>query len=61
MHPNLVDSPSAICELLTQSRTIAVLGIKTGAQEAQPALELAAAGIQVVQDRCIMVDHRVLQ
>ncbi|MPZ43081.1 MAG: CoA-binding protein [Betaproteobacteria bacterium] len=31
-----------------------------GIRNDQAALELAAAGIQVVQDRCIMVDHRTL-
>jgi uncharacterized protein len=31
-----------------------------GIRNDQAALELAAAGIQVVQDRCIMVDHRAL-
>ena len=142
-HPNLIESTAGIRDLLTQSKTIAVLGIKTQAQAEQPAyyvprylqsvgyevipvpvyypdaieilgrkvyrkladipgpvdlvnvfrrphdvpphvddilakkpravwlqlgirndaaaLELAAAGIQVVQDRCIMVDHRALR
>jgi predicted CoA-binding protein len=142
-HPNLVDSPSAVRDILTQSRTIAVLGIKTEAQADQAAfyvpkymqaagydiipvpvyypevteilgrkayrklvdipgpvdlvnvfrrpkdvpghvadilakkpravwlqlgirndeaaLKLAEAGIEVVQDRCIMVDHRALR
>jgi predicted CoA-binding protein len=142
-HPNLIDSPDAIREILTQSRTIAVLGIKTEAQADQAAfyvpkymqaagyeiipvpvyypevteilgrrvyrrlvdipepvdlvnvfrrpidvpahvedilakkpravwlqlgirndeaaMTLAAAGIKVVQDRCIMVDHRALR
>ena len=139
-HPNIIDTPSGIRDLLAQTRTIAVLGIKTEAQASQAAyyvprymqnagyevipvpvyypdateilgrkvyrkladipgpvdlvnvfrrpndvpphvadilakkpravwmqlgirhdetaLKLAAAGIQVVQDRCIMVDHR---
>jgi predicted CoA-binding protein len=141
-HPNFIDTPEGIREILTQSRTIAVLGIKTAAQADQAAyyvpkymqaagyevipvpvyypdateilgrkvcrklaeipgpvdlvnvfrrpndvpahvadilekkpkavwlqlgirndaaaLELAEAGIKVVQDRCIMVDHRAL-
>ena len=141
-HPNIIDTPSGIRDILTQARTIAVLGIKTEAQAGQPAyyvpkymqsagyevipvpvyypdaveilgrkvyrkladipgpvdlvnvfrrphdvpphvddilakkpkavwmqlgirndaaaLTLAEAGIQVVQDRCIMVDHRAL-
>jgi predicted CoA-binding protein len=33
------------------------LGIRSDAA----ALKLAEAGIQVVQDRCIMVDHRALR
>src|SRR5262245_32961218 len=139
-HPNIVDTQSGIRDILTQSKTIAVLGIKTEAQADQAAfyvpkymqnagyevipvpvyypdvleilgrkvyrklvdipgavdlvnvfrrpndvsphvddilakkpkavwlqlgiridevaLELAQAGIKVVQDRCIMVDHR---
>ena len=36
-HPNFIDSAAAIRELLTQSRTVAVLGIKTEAQADQPA------------------------
>ena len=141
-HRNIIDTPSGIRDILTQSRTIAVLGIKTEAQADQPAyyvprymqnagyelipvpvyypdaieilgrkvyrklvdipgpvdlvnvfrrptdvpqhvddilakkpravwlqlgirndqaaLRLAEAGIKVVQDRCIMVDHRAL-
>lgn len=141
-HPNIIDSTSGISDILTQTKTIAVLGIKTEAQSGQPAyyvprylqsagyevipvpvyypdateilgrkvyrkladipgtvdlvnvfrrpndfpphvddilakrpravwlqlgirndaaaLKLAEAGIQVVQDRCIMVDHRAL-
>ena len=142
-HPNIIDSTSGIRDILTQTKTIAVLGIKTEAQAGQPAyyvprylqsagyevipvpvyypdateilgrkvyrkladipgtvdlvnvfrrpndvpphvddilekrpravwlqlgirndaaaLKLAEAGIQVVQDRCIMVDHRALR
>jgi uncharacterized protein len=142
-HPNLIESTSGIRDILTQTRTIAVLGIKMQAQADQPAyyvprylqsagyevipvpvyypdateilgrkvyrkladipgtvdlvnvfrrphdvpphvddilakqpravwlqlgirndaaaLRLAEAGIQVVQDRCIMVDHRALR
>ena len=141
-HPNIIDTPSGIRDILTQSKTIAVVGIKTQEQAAQAAyyvtkylqsagyevipvpvyypdateilgrkvyrkladipgpvdlvnvfrrpndvpphvedilakkpravwlqlglrndaaaLMLAQAGIQVVQDRCIMVDHRAL-
>lgn len=142
-HPNIIESTPGIRDILTQTKTIAVLGIKTQAQAGQPAyyvprylqsagyevipvpvyypdateilgrkvyrkladipgtvdlvnvfrrpndvpphvddilakrprvvwlqlgirndaaaLKLAEAGIQVVQDRCIMVDHRALR
>jgi uncharacterized protein len=142
-HPNIIESTAGIRDILTQTKTIAVLGIKTQAQAGQPAyyvprylqsagyeiipvpvyypdateilsrkvyrkladipgtvdlvnvfrrpndvpphvddilakrpravwlqlgirndaaaLMLAEAGIQVVQDRCIMVDHRALR
>jgi predicted CoA-binding protein len=142
-HPNIIESTAGIRDILTQTKTIAVLGIKTQAQAEQPAyyvprylqsagyevipvpiyypdateilgrkvyrkladipgtvdlvnvfrrpndvpphvddilakrpravwlqlgirndaaaLKLAEAGIQVVQDRCIMVDHRALR
>lgn len=142
-HPNIIESTPGIRDILTQTKTIAVLGIKTQAQAGQPAyyvprylqsagyevipvpvyypdateilgrkvyrkladipgtvdlvnvfrrpndvpphvddilakrpravwmqlgirndaaaLTLAEAGIQVVQDRCIMVDHRALR
>ncbi|MBI3917002.1 MAG: CoA-binding protein [Betaproteobacteria bacterium] len=52
MHANLIDSPAAIRDLLTRSRTIAVLGIKTEAQSDQAAFYvpkyLQAAGYDVV-------------
>ena len=142
-HPNIIESTPGIRDILKQTKTIAVLGIKTQAQAGQPAyyvprylqsagyevipvpvyypdateilgrkvyrkladipgtvdlvnvfrrpndvpphvddilakrpravwlqlgirndaaaLKLAEAGIQVVQDRCIMVDHRALR
>ena len=142
-HPNLIEEAAGVRDILTQSKTIAVLGIKTEAQSDQAsfyvpkymqtagyevipvpvyypeateilgrkvyrklvdipgpvdlvnvfrrpndvpghledilakkpravwlqlgirndpvALELAEAGIKVVQDRCIMVDHRALK
>lgn len=51
-HPNFLDSASAIRELLTQSRTLAVLGIKTAAQADQPAFYvpkyMQAAGYEVI-------------
>jgi uncharacterized protein len=49
---NLIQSPADICELILQSRRIAVLGIKTEAQADQPAFYvpryLAAAGFELV-------------
>jgi predicted CoA-binding protein len=51
-HPNFLDSPSAVRELLTQSRALAVLGIKTEAQADQPAFYvpryMQAAGYDVI-------------
>ena len=51
-HPNLVDAPDAIRDLLTRSKTIAVLGIKTEAQADQAAYYvpkyLVAAGYDVI-------------
>ena len=37
MHPNLIESATAVGEILRQVKTIAVLGIKTEAQADQPA------------------------
>jgi predicted CoA-binding protein len=51
-HPNLIDTPDGIREILTQSRTIAVLGIKTEAQSEQAAFYvpkyMQAAGYEIV-------------
>jgi predicted CoA-binding protein len=51
-HPNFIDSVSAIRELLTGSRTLAVLGIKTEVQADQPAFYvpkyMQAAGYEVI-------------
>lgn len=51
-HPNFVDSVSAIRELLAESRTLAVLGIKTEAQADQPAFYvpkyMQAAGYEII-------------
>ena len=99
---NIVADEAGVKALLADTRTIAVLGIKTEAQSGQPAFyvasymvnvfrrsedvpphvddilakkpksvwmqlgirndpvaeKLARAGIKVVQNRCIMVDHR---
>ena len=51
-HPNFIESAAGIRELLTQSRTVAVLGIKTEAQADQPAFYvpkyMQAAGYEVI-------------
>lgn len=51
-HPNFLHSASAIRELLTHSKTLAVLGIKTEAQSDQPAFYvpkyMQAAGYEVI-------------
>jgi predicted CoA-binding protein len=51
-HPNFLDSAAAIRELLTASKTLAVLGIKTEAQADQPAFYVSkymqAAGYDVI-------------
>ena len=36
-HPNIIESTPGIRDILTQTKTIAVLGIKTQAQAEQPA------------------------
>jgi predicted CoA-binding protein len=52
MHPNVIDDADAIGELLASTHRIAVLGIKTEAQEGQPAFDipkyLVAHGFDVV-------------
>ena len=51
-HPNFIETPSGIAQLLRQSRTLAVLGIKTEAQADQPAFYVSkymqAAGYDVI-------------
>jgi predicted CoA-binding protein len=51
-HPNLIDTASGIRDILTQAKTIAVLGIKTEAQADQAAFYvpryLQAAGYEVI-------------
>ncbi len=51
-HPNLIETASGIREILTQSRTIAVIGIKTEAQSDQPAYYvpkyMQSAGYEVI-------------
>ncbi len=40
MHPNVIDDAGAIGELLANTHRIAVLGIKTEAQEGQPSFDI---------------------
>ncbi|MCC7487519.1 MAG: CoA-binding protein [Burkholderiales bacterium] len=51
-HPNLIDTPAGIRDILAQCRTIAVLGIKTEAQADQAAFYvpkyMQAAGYKVI-------------
>ena len=42
MHPNVLEDPESIRSLLEKARRIAVLGIKTEAQEGQPAFTVPA-------------------
>ena len=51
-HPNLIETPEGVYDLLKQIKTIAVLGIKTEAQADQPAYYvpkyMQAAGYEVI-------------
>lgn len=51
-HPNILETPDRIRELLASTRTIAVIGIKTEAQADQPAFSvpayMQAAGYEVI-------------
>ena len=51
-HPNLIDTPERVYDLLKQIKTIAVLGIKTEAQSDQAAFYvpkyMQAAGYEVI-------------
>jgi predicted CoA-binding protein len=51
-HPNLIDSPAGVREILVQAKTIAVLGIKTEAQAVEPAFYvpryMQEAGYEVI-------------
>ena len=52
VHPNIIESSDTLREILTISRTIAVLGIKTEEQSDQPAYYvpeyLASAGYEII-------------
>jgi len=52
VHPNIIESSDTLREILTISRTIAVLGIKTEEQSNQPAYYvpeyLASAGYEII-------------
>ena len=51
-HPNLIDTPEGVRDILRQAKTIAVLGIKTEAQSDQAAFYvpkyMQAAGYEVI-------------
>jgi predicted CoA-binding protein len=51
-HPNIIDTPAGVRDILTQARTIAVLGIKTEAQADQAAYYvpkyMQTAGYEVI-------------
>src|SRR5215210_6367246 len=51
-HKNLIEDAPAVGEFLTQTKRVAVLGIKTEAQSSQPAFYvpqyLASAGLEVI-------------
>jgi predicted CoA-binding protein len=52
--------PGHLAEILAMSPRPGVAWMQLGIQHAAAAAELRAVGIQVVQDRCIMVEHRRL-
>ena len=52
--------PVHVEEILAMSARPSVVWMQLGIQHALAASQLRAAGIRVVQDRCIMVDHRRL-
>ena len=52
--------PAHADEILAMSPLPAVAWMQLGIQNGAAATRLLAAGIRVVQDRCIMVDHRRL-
>ena len=51
-HPNIIDSADGIRDILAQTRTIAVIGIKTEAQAGQPAFYvpsyMQSAGYEII-------------
>lgn len=52
--------PEHVNEILAMKKLPKVVWMQLGIYNGQAASELRAAGIQVIQDRCIMVDHRRL-
>jgi hypothetical protein len=50
--------PAHVDEILAMSPLPSVVWMQLGIQNGAAATRLRAAGIRVVQDRCIMVDHR---
>lgn len=52
--------PEHVSEILAMEPPPKAVWMQLGIYHGQAASELRAAGIQVIQDRCIMVDHRRL-
>lgn len=52
--------PKHVAEILAMKTPPKVVWMQLGIYHGQAAAELRAVGIQVIQDRCIMVDHRRL-
>jgi len=52
------DVPGHVADILAKKPR--AVWLQLGIRNDEAALQLAQAGIQVVQDRCIMVDHRAL-
>ena len=52
--------PEHVAEILAMKTPPKVVWMQLGIYHGQAATELRAAEIQVIQDRCIMVDHRRL-
>lgn len=52
--------PEHVSEILAMAMKPKAVWMQLGIYHGQAASELRAAGIKVIQDRCIMVDHRRL-
>jgi len=52
--------PAHVDEILAMAEKPMAVWMQLGIQHGEAAARLRAAGIRVVQDRCIMVEHRRL-